>query len=251
MLYIFPVIKRVCVWTVVSHEADNFTYDITDDNKKYLAAFMSEITSTSYQQVHAYMEEINRNTVILQDVRKKIADTHDRYHIDPNMYFGRRIGWYMLVRICKPKIIVETGVEKGLGACLLTYALMKNAKEGHTGMYYGTEIDPTAGNLFTYPYNTFGKILVGDSVKSLRQFSHTIDMFIHDSDHSPEYEMKEYLAVKDKLSKYAYVISDNAHSSNTLFRFAQKTKRHFLFFQEKPKDHWYPGAGIGVAYRKK
>jgi hypothetical protein len=25
--------------------------------------------------------------------------------------------------------------------------------------------------------------------------------------------------------------------------------RAFLFFREQPQDHWYPGAGIGIAYR--
>jgi len=29
------------------------------------------------------------------------------------------------------------------------------------------------------------------------------------------------------------------------------TGRHFLFLPEKPARHWYPGAGIGVAFRRK
>ena len=29
---------------------------------------------------------------------------------------------------------------------------------------------------------------------------------------------------------------------------AEKSGRKFLYFQERPKDHWYPGAGIGAAF---
>jgi hypothetical protein len=24
--------------------------------------------------------------------------------------------------------------------------------------------------------------------------------------------------------------------------------RNFLFFKEEPEEHWYPGAGIGIAF---
>jgi len=248
--YVVPLVKNVWLWTFRSHETDNFTYDLTDTNKRYLAAFISQIASVSYEEAYGYMQEINKDKVLLHSVRTRIAKSRDRHHIDDTMFFGRRIGWYMLVRILKPKIVVETGVEKGLGACVLTSALMKNAQEGYKGFYYGTEIDETAGNLFTELYNRFGRILFGDSIHTLKEFPEKIDLFIHDSDHNASYEMKEYRTVKDKLSNNAYIISDNAHSTDSLLNFAKETKRKFLFFQEKPKNHWYPGAGIGVAFIK-
>jgi hypothetical protein len=33
-----------------------------------------------------------------------------------------------------------------------------------------------------------------------------------------------------------------------IHNFARKSGRKFLYFQERPKDHWYPGAGIGAAF---
>lgn len=101
-------------------------------------------------------------------------------------YGRRRLGWYAFARALKPEAIVETGVEKGLGACVLTKALTENAKEGHPGRYFGTDIDTNAGYLFRPPNTDVGEILYGG----------------------------------------------------------------FLFFAERPRDHWYPGAGIGIAFRK-
>jgi len=47
------------------------------------------------------------------------------------------------------------------------------------------------------------------------------------------------------------LLGDNSHVTNKLYQFALATGRDFLFFSEKPADHWYPGAGIGAAWAKK
>ena len=77
-----------------------------------------------------------------------------------------------------------------------------------------------------------------------------IDLFINDSDHSAEYESEEYKTISNKLSEHAIILGDNSHSSNKLFEFSLETKRHFVFFQEKPFKHWYPGAGIGISFKR-
>jgi hypothetical protein len=55
--------------------------------------------------------------------------------------------------------------------------------------------------------------------------------------------------VGGKLARDGVVIGDNAHCTTELLEFAEKTGRRFLFFREEPKDHWYPGAGIGAAFK--
>ena len=48
----------------------------------------------------------------------------------------------------------------------------------------------------------------------------------------------------------ALIIGDNSHESDSLSRFASETGRCFVFFRETPKNHWYPGAGIGFAFER-
>jgi len=36
--------------------------------------------------------------------------------------------------------------------------------------------------------------------------------------------------------------------TSALFEFSMATRRKFLFFAEKPADHFYPGAGVGAAF---
>ena len=146
--------------------------------------------------------------------------------------------------------MVETGVDKGLGACLLTAALRRNATENHEGRYFGTDKDPAAGYLLSGEYANYGRILYGDSIESLRKLDGEIDLFINDSDHSSKYEADEYRTIAEKLSKDSIILGDNSHATDALLKFSLETNRHFVFFQEKPKDHWYPGAGIGISFKR-
>src|SRR5262249_22765215 len=155
--------------------------------------------------------------------------------------FGRRLGWYVLIRASKPRLVIETGVDKGLGSVLIAAALRRNAAEGKGGELRGLDINPQAGYLLAPPYDKFGKIVVGDSLASIAAISDPIDFFIHDSDHSEKHEADELKAVRDKLSAEALVLSDNANHNSKLLEFAEQTGRAFLFFSEKPKDHWWPG----------
>ena len=167
---------------------------------------------------------------------------------DKTAYFARRVGWYALARALRPKTIIETGVDKGLGACVLTAALKRNNEEGYEGRYYGIDINPKAGYLLSGDYANYGCILYGDSIEVLNKFNGNIDLFINDSDHSENYEANEYKTIADKLSKSAVILGDNSHCTDKLLEFSLEQNRQFVFFQETPKDHWYPGAGIGISF---
>lgn len=246
--YYRPKIKQLNKWVLKSRETSNFTYKLTDRNLLYLAQTCSLVSGQSVQQCLDYMKEIANNEEIKKHVDKYTSQSGQQDLSDSSNEFGRRLGWYALVRAKKPRVVIETGVDKGLGSVALTYALMRNKEEGFEGKYYGTDINPKAGYLLDGPLKQYGEILYGDSLKSLTDLNEKIDIFINDSDHSAEYEAKEYEVIKDKLSATAVILADNAHVSDKLSQFALKTGRRFLFFKEEPLDHWYPGAGIGICF---
>lgn len=250
MAYQLPQIKQVLIWLKSSKEITNFTYDLDSNNRFQLASTIALITQVDTSKVLSYFEEIEQDNHLKESIGISIrqGNSLDRNSSDANVQYGRRIGWYAFVRILKPKVVIETGIDKGLGSCVLCSALLRNQTEGHSGQYYGTDINPEAGFLFTSPYDQVGKILYGDSVESLQLLSESIDLFINDSDHSAEYEMEEYKVIQEKLSLNAVILGDNSHETDKLQRFAMDTNRKFIFFKEKPKKHWYPGGGIGIAW---
>lgn len=174
-----------------------------------------------------------------------------RFETDGSKLFGRRVGWYAVARICKPALIIETGVDRGLGSVLLCRALMRNLEEEQPGVYKGTDINKSAGYLLRHPLKKFGEILYGDSITSLRNIDQSIGLFINDSDHSAEYESLEYKTIRHLLDRNSIVLGDNSHVTSKLFEFALQEGLSFLHFQEQPAEHWYPGAGIGAAFYQK
>jgi predicted O-methyltransferase YrrM len=235
-------------WLFISRETTNFTYDLTKLNKIYLAQTISHIVDKSFDEIYNYILEVENDNSLKKHIITETKKSDQRFKSNKTVYFGRRIGWYAIVRAIKPKVIVETGVDKGLGACILTAALIKNNSEGYKGYYYGTDINPKAGFLLKNKYKNFGEILYGDSIKSLKHLSKKIDLFINDSNHSEDYEYNEYKVILNKLSKNSIILGDNAHYNSKLFSFSKKYNRSFLFFSEDPKNHFKNGAGIGFSY---
>lgn len=237
-------------WLFKSKEITNYTYDLEENNKRYLASLIADIANIQFRVAMAYIKEIEDDG----ELRKHIADATEKSDLafiaDKEVRFGRRIGWYALTRALKPKTVIESGVDKGLGSCVLTAALKRNKEEGHEGRYYGTDIDPKAGYLLSGDYANYGCILYGDSIESLKKFDGIIDLFISDADHSAVYEAEEYKTIANKLSERAIVLGDNSHGTDKLLEFSLETNRHFIFFQEKPLEHWYPGGGIGISFKR-
>jgi len=200
-------------------------------------------------QIESYFREPLQDQA-LQDLVRRAARQRDAQTTDADWRFGRRLAWYGIVRQCRPKLVVETGVDKGLGSLLLCSALKRNSEEGYPGEYVGTDINPRAGALFQPPYTQFGRIAYGDSIESLKKLNMPIDVLVNDSDHSSDYEYREYQAIADKISPHCIIIGDNCLVTDKLMQFARETGRDFLYFKDEPDHHWFPGTGVGFFFRK-
>jgi predicted O-methyltransferase YrrM len=245
----FPKAKLALRWLIKSREHTNLTYDLTPTNLNYLAHTISFVTGDSVAQIEKYMQEPLDDFELINTVRWTARHV-DAQVSDDTCKFGRRLGWYAIVRSCRPRLVVETGVDKGLGAVLLCSALMRNSDLGSPGEYIGTDINPNAGAFFQAPYNRFGKIMYGDSIESLKKLTNQIDVFINDSDHSAEYEYREYRTIAANLSSQSIILGDNSHLTDKLMKFSREAERDFLFFKEEPDHHWFPGGGIGFSFHR-
>jgi predicted O-methyltransferase YrrM len=235
-------------WAFASKEHYNHTYHLTELNLKYLASYIAVVSGHKVSEIQNYLRELEQDEALRALLRERTLARPDRHNSDVEPRYGRRLGWYALVRATKPRVIVETGVDRGLGTAVLAAALMRNAKEGYPGLVYATDIVPACGHLFAEPYKSHGKILLGDSVELLKQFPEPVDIFLHDSDHRPEYEWAEFLAIEPRLHPRSIVMSDNSQQTSKMFEFAERIGKSFLYFQDQPKDHWWPGDGIGAAF---
>jgi predicted O-methyltransferase YrrM len=236
-------------WALRSKEYYNYTYELTPLNQRYLSSYIAVITGHDVAEIEQFVRELESDEELRSLLIRRTLESPDRHNSDAQPRYGRRLGWYALVRATKPRVVVETGVDRGLGTAVIAAALRHNAAEGCPGLVYGTDISPGCGYLLAEPYTAFTKILLGDSVDSLKAFKDPVDLFIHDSDHRPEYEWAEFMAIEPRLHSGSLVLSDNSQLTSKLLEFATRLGRSFLYFQDQPKDHWWPGDGIGAAFR--
>lgn len=248
--YYYKPLADLLRWLVNSNETTNFTYDLEKTNRRYLAAMLSHVLDCEYSTILGYLDEADGDAELKKHIADQTAQNSLSTFADRDVKFGRRLGWYAVVRASKPRVVIETGVDKGLGACLLTAALMRNSEEGHDGRYYGTDIDPEAGYLLTGKYAEFGQVLYGDSIETLTALDVSVDILVNDSDHSAEYEGAEYEVLARKFSDRSIILGDNCHVTDKLLEFSLKRGRKFLYFGERPLNHWYPGGGIGISFVK-
>lgn len=246
--YFEAPLEQLVEWLVSSRENTNYTYDLTDRNLRHLGWFVANVTGITYAEARGYMDELESDEALPRHIRERTRTSQRRLVSDEHARYGRRLGWYAFVRATKPRVVVETGVDKGLGTCVLASALLKNAAEGAEGKLIAMDIEPSAGELVLAPYSSVTEIVYGDAIGALQRLTVPVDIFVHDSDHRAEHERAEFEAVADKLGDDSLVLSDNAHDTQELAAFAERTGRCFTFFREEPRDHFHPGAGIGVAF---
>jgi hypothetical protein len=225
-------------------ELDNFTYDISNTDE--LTCTLAAALQSSIDSVHSCVLELEDDEGFRNELSTQLRRRRDRRRV---ALYGRRIGWYVITRLLKPRLIVEAGVHDGLGSSVFLRALERNCSEGHDGQVIGIDIDSTAGWLVPARMTARFTLVVDNSVDALRRIVATerVDLFLHDSLHSYAHEMGEYHAVWPALSSRGVLLSDNAHATTALADFSAQRARRYVFWPERPIGHFYPGAGIGIS----
>lgn len=237
------VIRQSLAWLARSRETTNFTYDLRPLNRDQLAWFVVAICGAEIEQARSWMQELEDDCDLVNELTRRLASSPRRGVSPSQPHWGRRLGWYALVRATQPDHVVETGTHLGFGSSAIAAALIRN---GH-GRLTTIDTDPESGYLIEEPWSKVIDRRIGDSVKVVSQLR-DVDLFLHDSLHTYDHETRELAAVEAHLRDRALVLSDNAHETSALADWAERTGRRYLFFGEQPLDHWWRGDGIGAAW---
>ncbi len=241
---------RILPWLVRSKELTNYTYDYAPLAQTAAVHLAALVTGKPMELMQGYAEELRNDGQLHRHVAEMTARSAYRHFADHQFKPGRRLFYYLLVRAVKPRVVVEAGLDKGLGACIIGAALLKNAAEGRPGQYYGLTL-LTAQDAFLYgaPYDSHGELVMGDSVDFLGKTGLGIDIFIHDTTNNPAHEQVQFTALQPRLGAGAIVVS--TWFTEKFAEFARQSGLAMLTFHETPVGHWYPGGKIAFAFRSK
>lgn len=131
---------------------------------------------------------------------------------------------YLVVRILRPSVVLETGVASGCSSAIILLALNKN-KHGHlhsidivdttsTGAKIGWLIPESLKKRWTFHK---GKSL--DIMPTLLSNLKQVNIFLHDSDHSYSNMMDEFKLVWPYLTPGGVLLADDIDRHNAFFDF--------------------------------
>jgi predicted O-methyltransferase YrrM len=242
--------KKVFRHAVISKETATFTYNLTPENETYLMNLTAQVTKKNISIVEKYFQELKEDAKLKETILEQIAQSSFKKKKDKRCDYGNKLALYAIVRILKPQVVVENGVEVGFTSVVLCEALRKNKNEGFNGKFIGLDINKNAGYLVKSEskYNSLSVLKCGDAIQSLKSLDTKIDFYFSDGFRSYQYEQSEFSALKDKLNENAVVITNKAKFSKALFEFSRDLSKNYSFFKEEPLDHWYEGAGLGFMY---
>jgi hypothetical protein len=153
---------------------------------------------------------------------------------------------YSIVRHTKPRVVVETGVAAGLSSAYI----LKGLEDNHLGHLYSIDLPNHEETLakqgkirqavavlpketkpgFAIPDDIRGRwtFLQGntrDILPSLLAKLHSVDIFLHDSEHTYENMMFEYSTSWPHIESKGFLLSDNINDNRAFFDFAKKIQR--------------------------
>ncbi|MFD9129978.1 CmcI family methyltransferase [Kitasatospora sp. NPDC059571] len=241
------IARRSAAWLFRSREHVHYTYDLEPLNLEHLAWFVATATGTGVDAVRGYLREVKEDDRLAAVIGATLARSPRRATTDPVVRYGRRLGWYAFVRALRPEFVVETGTNRGLGSVVTAAALLRNG----SGTVATVDLDDRAGELIVPPYDAVIEHVTGDSLDFLAgpvARRRPIDLLLVDTGHTPEHERAELDAATPLLAPGAVVLATKSYCWPELQRWAERQQREFLYFHEKPRDHWYPGVGIGASF---
>lgn len=232
-------------WLFTSREWTNFTYNYSAIGEKNAVFVASLLTGSSVDAMNGYMSELRQDSSLQDCYRQRRISSKLASVMDPELKFGRQILYYLIARALKPKLVVEAGTDKGLGAMAIGAALKKNAQEGSPGRLVTIDRQCDRGQLVDQDLASIVTFVHGDSIESLSQLGGEIDFFIHDTTSAEKHMADQFAVVAPKLSDSAVVVS--TWFNEAFVDFCHKNELPGFMFAEEPQDHWYRGGRLGVA----
>mgnify|MGYP006430643101 CR=1 FL=1 len=199
-----------------------------------------------------YVEEINNRNGLISDFENAVQNVNEFKTKSFNSIFefrNFRILIYCIIRATSPKTVIETGVLHGMTSAFMLEALSRN----ESGNLYSIDLPsyPNQG-----PANKDGfdavlppgkepgwmvperlksrwELIIGKSLEKLPDLISkvkTVDLFLHDSEHTYDTMWKEMGYAWEALSDKGVLICDNVDNNTSFFDFCNKTQKFPVMF---------------------
>lgn len=212
-------------------------------NVDELARDLADAFSRRQEEVRMLFDELLEDDQLQVTLARRLRLPADRRRVE----FGYRLPWYVITRLSKPRLIVETGVQSGLGSALLLRALDRNADEGSPGELVSVDTAPKAGWLAEDRAASPWRRLTGPSHPTLseRLADRRVGMLVHDSPHTEEVQRAEFGFALEHADDQLILVDASGVETPLLPELCQWLGVTYHLFREVPAGGFYEGVGCG------
>lgn len=225
-------------------EVESFTYEI--ENEDELAEFVSTLVEVELEQVRTFIDETRQDPELDRGLRRT---TRWQFDVKRRLPIGNRLLWYALARALKPELIVETGIYQGLGSLVLLRALERNAREGVDGELISFDVDPRAGQVVAPRVSGRWQRIEGLTTDTLADAleGRRVGMMLQDTPHTYENQAFEFGTTMDHAADRIVLLDGGGGRTHALAEICERHGGVYRHFRERPRDHFFPASGSGVA----
>jgi len=196
---------------------------------------LAHLIGVPKREINFLYNEINTSD-FLKEIKRKTKKIRGWYYLSMLSPFRAPL-LYVICRILKPEVVIETGVADGYSSSFILYALEKNMK----GYLYSIDLPnqpghelkegKTAGWLVPKNLKKRWTLIFGSSKEKLPELLinlNKIDIFYHDSDHSYEHMMFEFNTIWKYLKPKGYLLADDITENIAFKEFVEEKKCKYI-----------------------
>lgn len=200
---------------------------------------------------HEYEQELNDLELhVGKKIRKlkseKYPSKKKPYPLNYSINSDSRKFLYFLIRIIKPKRVIETGVAYGLSSAYILKALHDNGfgtLHSIDSIFRPWQSEEMIGAMIPENLRNNWNLVLGKSTEKLQELFNeldNVDIFIHDSLHTYENMMFEFNIALEKIRKNGIIISDDVLTNDAFYDFTNK--KNLENYSIKVEE----GVGLGI-----
>jgi len=230
---------RYVLW---APELGDLSFDMADPEAT--AGFLAKALAVSTGDAFAALEEVMED----RQLRTDYARLRRPSLLPRELALSARGPWWVITRLRKPRLVVETGVWYGLGSAMLLRALELNAQEGHEGRLISFDPDTTGGWLVPdrlKPQWRWVRATTEDALQSSLE-GQQVDFFIHDTPSNYARERAEFEAARRHAAPGAVLLSSNGENTPALRELSAEHGLPYHHYPYAASRHFYVTRGMSL-----
>jgi hypothetical protein len=225
-------------------EVESYTYRVA--NMEEMLAAIADTTGVAVQQLRAYVAEADADPELGERLAKRVGW---RLDVKRRPQLANRLGWYVLVRALRPKLLIETGIYHGLGSLALLRALERNAAEGSPGELFSFDLASDAGWLVEESRYPNWHRVVGSTADLLEKeiAGRHVGALFHDSYHDVATQQLEFGVALANPEPALLLVDASGGQIPVLEELARKRDGEYRQVPLGASDHWYQRGALTFA----